>query len=35
MLMFGQLWIMAMLTVPEDKPPQKAVVIGRRKPRGQ
>lgn len=35
MLMFGQLWIMAMLTVPEDKPLQKAVVIGRRKPRGQ
>jgi len=35
MLMFGQLWIMAMLTVPEDKPVQKAVVIGRRKPRGQ
>ncbi len=35
MLMFGQLWIMAMLTVPEDKPQHKAVVIGRRKPRGQ
>ncbi len=35
MLMFGQLWIMAMLTVPDEKPPQKAVVIGRRKPRGQ